>query len=701
MLREAPTRFANVAVTSEAGVCVLASLSQSPNSKTMPRTDFFLPRFIATFLLWAAAFLAVAQARSDEPHWIRINSSHFSVVTDADQSKGREAAVRFEQMRAVFGQLLARNRINMSEPVDIIALKSDEEYSKVVPIRPGQAIAAGFFLPGEDRNYFVLNLSREESWRAIPYDFALMFLNYNYPPTQPWFDEGFAEYFSSLRLDNKQGEIGAAPEGLTELLNAPAWLSIPDLFTTRRDISAGQEGSRHTLFNAQSWIVMHYLLNQNKLPETGTYFDLVENQQLPVEEAIQKAYGTTSAQLEQAVKNDFHLLAAPSQAQEKGKQSSPGNGGGIQVMAVSPADEIGSSTQELPQAEGQALVAEMSVRVPEHREQAVQELESIAGQPKTDNVVARRALAWAHLAKKEFDRAVEELSKGAELNPKDPWLHYYSALVRRAAAQGGGQATEGLPNMMQDLRLVLDWDPEFATARGMLAMAQLEGGGVHAAMDSMRAAIQVSPRNQSYLLNMAQIYMAGKNWDAATALLDRLKNSPDSLVAKAAREQLEGLPMLKKYGVLPQGDTKTQGTATAPSSSSSSPPPPAPSSASASSTARKPAAPQPKTEKQNPEPDKQASSDQLEQPPAQPQPDKRPIQFLKGKLIAIDCSQAPSAILTVSAGTRVLKLRTENYKSLMLMGTDEFSCEWKSRAVAINYRAGGKADGDLVSVELE
>ena len=55
----------------------------------------------------------------------------------------------------------------------------------------------------------------------------------------------------------------------------------------------------------------------------------------------------------------------------------------------------------------------------------------------------------------------------------------------------------------------------------------------------------------------------------------------------------------------------------------------------------------------------------------------------------------------MSAGTRVLKLRTENYKSLMLMGADEFSCEWRSRAVAINYRAGGKADGDLVSVELE
>ena len=168
-----------------------------------------------------------------------------------------------------------------------------------------------------------------------------------------------------------------------------------------------------------------------------------------------------------------------------------------------------------------------------------------------------RVARWAgrEMQKKEFDSAVEEFNKGAELNPKDPWLHYYLALVRLRAAQAAGRSTEGLPNVMQDLRLVVDWDPEFVQARSMLAMAQLEGGGVHAAMDSMRATIQLAPRNQTYLLNMAQIYMAGKNWDAATALLERLKTSPDPQIAKSATEQLEGLPMLKKYGVLPQAGT--------------------------------------------------------------------------------------------------------------------------------------------------
>jgi len=661
--------------------------------------------FISFALLLLCAPLA--PARSDQPHWIRVNSSHFSVVTDADESKGHDVAARFEQMRLVFGQLLARTRINMSEPIDIIALRSDDEYSKVVPNRQGPAIAMGFFIPGSDRDYFVLNLSKEESWRAVSHEFALVFLNYNYPPTQPWFDEGFAEYFSSLRFDNKQAQIGGDPESFTEILNSTPWLSIPDLFVTHRD--ASQESSHHTLFYAQSWIVMHYLLRQDKLSETGTYFDLLENQKLSVEEAIQKAYGMSSAQLTQAVQDHFHSLGQPSKPPEKGKQPLAA---GSQTLEVTPSDQIGSSNQELPEAEGQSLVAEMSVRLPEHREPAVQELESITAQPKMDNVVARRALAWAHMEKKEFDRAVEELSKAGDLNPKDPWLHYYLALVRYHLAQTG-QAPGGLPNMMQDLRSVLDWDPEFAQARSMLAMAQLEGGGSHAAMDSMRVALTLSPRNQTYLLNMAQIYMAGKSWEAATALLERLKSSPDPQVAKSAGEQLAGLPMLKKYGTLAQPQQTASASSPSPSSSSSPsasspssahsatvPSTTAPSATTPSASSKKPAEPQPKTEQQSPESD-EVTVDRADQPPTPAQPDKRAIQFLKGKLVAVDCSQPPSAILTVSAGAKVLKLRTQDYKSLTLIGADDFSCDWKGRSVAVNYRAGGKADGELVSVEVQ
>ena len=80
--------------------------------------------------------------------------------------------------------------------------------------------------------------------------------------------------------------------------------------------------------------------------------------------------------------------------------------------------------------------------------------------------------------------------------------------------------------------------------------------------------------------------------------------------------------------------------------------------------------------------------------------DRRAAKFLQGLLLRVDCSQSPAAVLTVATGGTTLKLRTADYKSLLLIGADSFSCAWNNRAVSVNYRAGGLSDGDLVSVEV-
>jgi hypothetical protein len=167
--------------------------------------------------------------------------------------------------------------------------------------------------------------------------------------------------------------------------------------------------------------------------------------------------------------------------------------------------------------------------------------------------------------------------------------------------------------------------------------------------------------------------MAGKHWDAASELLEHLAGSQNKEIAHAASNGLADLPTLKKYGRLPQAE------------SSSAPTSPAPAL-------------------RVPTKDEAGAADDDEHPqpaPAEPQPDKRSVQFAKGKLISVDCAQAPAAVLTIATSKKTVKLRTDDYKSLVLMGADEFSCSWRDRSVAVNYKAGGKADGDLVSLEVQ
>jgi hypothetical protein len=69
--------------------------------------------------------------------------------------------------------------------------------------------------------------------------------------------------------------------------------------------------------------------------------------------------------------------------------------------------------------------------------------------------------------------------------------------------------------------------------------------------------------------------------------------------------------------------------------------------------------------------------------------------------VSSDCSKPPEAMVTVLSGMKTYKMHAADYKSLLVIGEDQFSCEWKNRVVAVNYRPVGKDGGELVSVEVQ
>ena len=85
-------------------------------------------------------------AFSGEVQWVEIHSSHFSVITDTNDKRGRDVAVRFEQMRAVFGALMAKAKVNTPIPLQIIAFRNGKELRQFAPIFQGKPTElAGLF----------------------------------------------------------------------------------------------------------------------------------------------------------------------------------------------------------------------------------------------------------------------------------------------------------------------------------------------------------------------------------------------------------------------------------------------------------------------------------------------------------------------------------------------------------------------------
>ncbi len=640
--------------------------------------------------------------------WMELHSPHYTVITDAGERKGRDIALRFEQMRAVFGGLLTKERLNESRPLTILAFNDDKAYYQLAPLRDGKPIAVpGFFLSAEDQDFVALNLTESDPWRAVARDFALRLLNFNYPPAQSWFDEGLLLYFSSILIDNRQVQIGGDPALLAvsdspppqrgsfaKILETQQWQPLPDLFSIKPAASKSNQ-SPDDLYKAESWIVMHYLIHQKRLPETGAYFGLVLNQHVAVEDAIKQAYGISSAELQAAVKEYFSqqtsLLSPAGSSQNSNSASTETDHFPVPVAL----DDSIITVRPLPEPDARAIYAAVQLRVPERHDMGLKTLTNLANTPteadlKADNKakkrigedaeqlpsnaignpMAHRFLAWDHIEHGQFEEAFNELGDAASLNQRDMWVRYYLCIAKYRLAQARHSEMLGLANMMLDLKAVLDWNAELADAYDLLAVARSAGGSTTTAMDSERAAIGLSPRNETYLLHLAQIYVAAKKYPAAAALLDRLKGADNPRVATSARDLLAEMNSDKKYGL-------------------------------AASTAT---TPQPKYQEQK-SPFDVLEQDAQKRDAAQTgdpvgTADMRATKFVKGRLVAVDCSNAPVAVLTVHSESGTLKLRATDYKTLLLIGADGFSCDWKDLQVTANYKPRTTGDGDLVSLEV-
>jgi len=171
-----------------------------------------------------------------------------------------------------------------------------------------------------------------------------------------------------------------------------------------------------------------------------------------------------------------------------------------------------------------------------------------------------------------------------------------------------------------------------------------------------------------YQINLANIYMANRKANEAIALLRGLAGSGNPEVASRANVALAQAENFKEQSksFRPQIEVrKSENVATARDQAG---------------------VPEGKIE----------AAIQVEAPPP-----STPVRFIKGKLTAVDCSAAPQAVLSVVAGGRSLKLHIGDSKHLVLIGADEFSCDWKNKSVALNYRERQDGDGDVVSLEVQ
>jgi hypothetical protein len=236
------------------------------------------------------------------------------------------------------------------------------------------------------------------------------------------------------------------------------------------------------------------------------------------------------------------------------------------------------------------------------------------------------------------------------------------------AREGGFGGGADLPAMTVELETSISLDPNFADSYALLAFAQSTSGDPAKAIVTMRKAIVISPRNENYRFNLANLYMANRQPDQAIAVLQSLQATADPELASrvsAMLGQAQQFRQMTQAGAADSGmillHRENSGAAANPGNTSETSP----------------------------------------EPPPKAQTNLSATKFIRGTLSSVDCSAPPLATLTVVSGAETWKMNVADTNHLILIGSDKFSCEWKRQKVMLNYHEISGREGNVVSLEIQ
>jgi Flp pilus assembly protein TadD len=602
-----------------------------------PQLGTSLTRAAGRFLcLCFLLLLHPASLLANDPQWIEVRSEHFSVITDAGEKSGQHVAELFEQMRSAFGVIFVQSKISQPVPLQIIAFRNTREFRQHGPIFHGRvAEVSGFFQTSNDRDFIVLDVSQQKNWQIVFHEYAHVWLGDNFPSAAPWFEEGFAEYLSTMKVSNGTITVGQPISG-AQPLNGGAKFSLLDLFQVQHHSETyNHSGAQRDLFYFESWLVAHYLIDVGLFSQTANYFRLTNQEKTPIPTAVQAAFGLSLPDLQKTIWAKW----------------STG-----QVYARSYKDKvsttINTSVRPLDAIETRAQLADFHLHSVDYGDKGITEFEDILR--RNPNVeLAQRGLGYAYLRINKVNQAENHFRAAAALGSSDPRVYFYSAELM----QQNHPEAAGSEEFVRDLERAIQLDPQYADAYHLLGFGLMRRRQYAGAEQNIRHAVELSPRDETYQLNLSVVLLDEHKTREGMKLLTTLSQSTNIDLAHQATQ------ILASTGSVEAGDDSLDNEA------------------AATPVAGAPA--------------------KLASPETKGiDLDQRPLAFLEGKIVGVDCSANPAAVLTMFSSGRTYHLRVADREKLLLIHVGKFSCDWKDIKAAVSYRDGGDMQGDLVSLEL-
>lgn len=212
-------------------------------------------------VLSLAAVVAPAFA---EPRWIRVDTPNFIVIGASSERQLANIGAEFEGFREALTHLLSQTAVSSPVPTVVIAFPNETTFEPFRPRYHGTTVnVGGLYASQASINYILLGPPHgDDDLRSLFHEYTHLVIRNTSPGIPLWLDEGLAEYYSSFQVDDKGRSVlvGRPIDSHLQTLRRDAWLPLPALLATSRSSPQYNENARRSVFYAESWALVHLLL---------------------------------------------------------------------------------------------------------------------------------------------------------------------------------------------------------------------------------------------------------------------------------------------------------------------------------------------------------------------------------------------------------------------------------------------------------
>ncbi|HKS28601.1 MAG TPA: tetratricopeptide repeat protein [Pyrinomonadaceae bacterium] len=645
-----------------------------------------MKRHAPVLLTLLALLVTVAPAASAKDTWTQVRSKNFLLIGNASEKEIREVATKLEQFRDVASRLLSGANFNSPVPTRVIVFKNGSSYKPYKPLYQGKpANVSGYFQRGRDVNYITLSLEQADDnpYDVIFHEYVHLLVANNLSSTPLWFNEGLSEYYSTFDVTDgdKKAWVGKPKGYHVRLLRETKLLPLQTFFSVDHDSPLYNETSKQSIFYAQSWALIHYLLRGNegkRAPQLNQFIDLVSGG-ATIEAAFQQAFQMDFVTLEKELKQYVQRDTYP-----------------VTIATFSRKLEFDTEMQSSPMTEAEALASlgDLLLHINRLEDAEARLQQAVTLDPKLS--AAQSSLGIVRLRQRRFAEAKDALQKAVAADPQNYLAHYYYAyaISRMDAGEGQTIATytpDELREMRASLKKAIELKPDFPEPYHILAFVNLVAGEqVDESINMVKRALTLSPGNQSYVFVLAQLYIQKREFEMAKRLLTPMTRSGNDPGLRASAQAV--LRSMANYQEqLAQYDEERKRRAEERSTSSQEPQLKTRSETSAEQSSPKPF-------------DPMAAILEVLRPV---QPNEKRVQ---GVLVRIDC-EMKGVVFIIRVGDALMKLQAPGFEDMDISSytpdvSGEISCGPRKleQPVIVTYRpqAGARKgfEGQAVAIEF-